>query len=68
LLDNGVDKTIRDKDGKTAEELAMDAWNYMLAQIIRDHGSERQLQGSSKADGVNITQMEKLWLQKSGTF
>lgn len=68
LLDSGVDKTVRDKDGKTAEELAMDAWNYMLALMIRDHGGESRLKGDSKADDVNITAVEKLWLRKSGTF
>ena len=68
LLDHGADKTIRDKDGKTAEELAMDAWDYMLARMIRDHGSESQLKEDSKADDVNIAEMEKLWLRKSGTF
>jgi hypothetical protein len=68
LLDSGVDKTIRDKDGKNAEELAMDAWNYMLARMIRDYGSKSQLERDSKADDVNIIEMEKLWLRKSGTF
>jgi ankyrin repeat protein len=68
LLDHGADKTIRDKDGKTAEELAMDAWDYTLARMIRDHGSESQPKEDSKADDVNLGEMEKLWLRKSGTF
>lgn len=68
LLDHGADKTIRDKDGKTAEELAVDEWDCMLARMIKDHGSVNQLNEDSKADDVNIAEMEKLWLRKSGTF
>jgi ankyrin repeat protein len=39
LLNRGVDRSIKDKEDKTAEDRAMEAGNYTIARLIRDFGT-----------------------------
>jgi ankyrin repeat protein len=71
LDDGGVDTTIKDDDGKTAEELAMEEGNYMIARMIRDHGSETQAKEARQVATIEEAltgEIKKFGLRKSSTI
>jgi ankyrin repeat protein len=68
LLNRGVDRSIKDKDDKTAEDRAMEAGNYMIAGLIRDFGTVVQPEEIAKEDEPPVAGMERLSLRKSMTL
>jgi len=68
LLNRGVDRSIKDKDDKTAEDRAMEAGNYMIARLIRDFGTVVQPEEIAKEDEPPVAGMERLSLRKSMTL
>jgi ankyrin repeat protein len=67
LLSRGVDRSIKDKDGKTAEDIAVEAGNYMIASLIRDFGTMQQEEIASK-DEPPTARMERFSLVNSMTL
>jgi hypothetical protein len=68
LLNRGVDRSIKDKDDKTAEDRAMEAENYMIARLIRDFGTVSQPEEIAKEDEPPAAGTERLSLRKSITL
>jgi ankyrin repeat protein len=68
LLNRGVDRSIKDKDDKTAEDRAMEAGHYMIARLIRDFGTVVQPEEIAKEDEPPAAGMERLSLRKSMTL
>jgi hypothetical protein len=68
LLNRGVDRSIKDKDGKTAEDRAMEAGNYMVARLIRDFGTIVKAEEITKEDESPTAEMERFSLRKSMTL
>ena len=67
LLSRGVDRSIKDKSGKTAEDIAVEAGNYMIARLIRDFGTMQQEEIENK-DEPPTAGMERFSLMKSTTL
>jgi len=70
LLEHQADVSIKDKDGKTAEDLAVDGGNDMVAQILRDSKPSKVIADEPAsilweppASGMKVKK-----LQKSKTF
>lgn len=42
LLARGADKTIKDEDGKTADDYATENYHYVVARIVRGYGATRE--------------------------
>jgi ankyrin repeat protein len=67
LLSHGADKSIKDKDGKTAEDIAVEAGNYMIARLIRNFGTMQQEEIANKDEPLTA-EMERFSLMKSQTL
>jgi ankyrin repeat protein len=67
LLSRGVDRSIKNKGGKTAEDIAVEAGNYMIAKMIRDFGTMQQEEIANK-DEPPTAVMERFSLMKSMTL
>jgi hypothetical protein len=67
LLSRGVDRSIKDKDGKTAEDIAVEAGNYMIAKLIRNFGTMQQEEIANK-DEPPTAGVERFSLMKSMTL
>jgi len=67
LLSHGADRSIKDKDGKTAEDIAVEAGNYMIAKLIRNFGTMQQEEIANK-DEPPTAGMERFSLIKSMTL
>jgi ankyrin repeat protein len=67
LLSHGADRSIKDKDGKTAEDIAVEAGNYMIARLIRNFGTMQQEEIANK-DEPPTAEMERFSLMKSQTL
>jgi ankyrin repeat protein len=68
LLNAGGDRSIKDNDGKTAEERAVEAGNYMIARLIRDFGTVVQPGEIATEHEPPAAGMERLSLRKSVTL
>jgi ankyrin repeat protein len=67
LLNRGVDRSIKDKDGKTAEDVAVEAGNYMIARLIKNFGAAQQ-EETAKEDEPPTARMERFSLRKLMTL
>lgn len=67
LLSRGVDRSIKDKGGKNAEDIAVEAGNYMIARLIRNFGTMQQEEIANKVDPPTAG-IERFSLIKSMTL
>jgi hypothetical protein len=69
LLEKGADKTLVDKDGKTAEVVARESGNYALEVMIRNWGTEdKPGEGIGDEEVVTPGREVKMFLRSSKTF
>jgi hypothetical protein len=68
LLNRGVDRSIKDKHGKTAEDIAVEVGNYMIARLIRDFEAVVQPEEIAKENQSLTAEMERISLRKSITL
>ena len=63
LLNRGADRSIKDNNGRTAEDTAVEGGNYVIARLIRNFGTVQHEKHANK-DEPPTADMERFSLMK----